>query len=500
MPKHLTLSKIFLFAMITFMVGIFLSNLIDFNKSDLNILLVICLFVFAIALIWHKYFIVKFIAIFSIVFILGVTYYGMFRNLTIPNNMPYNQDITFTGIVADEPQIQDTNYKLIFKIISVENHRYQNIINQKVLVTMPRYPEYKYGDELVVTGNLRKPEKIEEFDYGQYLSRYMIFAIIIHPTDVVYIKSNQGNRLYNVLFAIKDKFQNTINKILPEPLSALLSGLLLGTRQGIPEELMNVFNIDGITHIIAISGYNITIIVKIFERFSRSWSRKISFYSGIIGIILFTILTGASASVVRAAIISSMFLFAKQIGRRGTIYVAVVFTAFIMILQNPFILRFDIGFQLSFLAVIGLIFISPIFEKIFAKMPILFREPLSATLGAQFTTLPIIIMYFGRLSIIAPIANVLILPIIPVTMGIGFIAGLSGIMWLQLGRVIAWIAWIFLKYIIVVSQLLASVPYACVELQINKWPFILITYLVVFIIVRIMYKKFKISRSELSNY
>ena len=500
MPKTLTLSKIFVITIIIFVAGIFLANFINFSQYDFYVLLIVCICLLIIALAWHRYFPVKFVAILSAVFVLGVIYYGAFQNKVMPKNMPYNQNITFNGIVINEPQSKDTNCKLTIKIVSVEESKYQNVIGQRVLVTVPMYPEYKYGDELTITGNLIKPGKVQDFDYGQYLSRYMIFAIIIHPTNVEYIAGNKGDKLHNALFAIKNKFQDTINKILPEPLSSLLSGILLGSRQEIPSNLMDVFNIVGITHIIAISGYNITIIVKIFERFSKSWSRRLAFCSGITGIILFTIITGASASVVRAAIISSLFLFAKQLGRRGTISVAVVFTAFLMILQNPYILRFDVGFQLSFLAVIGLIFISPIFEKLFAKLPLIAREPLSATLGAQVTTMPIIIMNFGRLSLIAPLANMLILPVIPTTMGVGFLAGLAGIIWLPLGEIIGFIAWIFLKYIVVVAQMLANIPYASLQLKLNEWPYILIVYTIIFITVRIMYKKIKISRSELNNY
>lgn len=501
MPKFFTPSKIFLFMMIAFVVGIFLANFVTFSQEIFYILVAMDVLLIITALIWNKYFPVKFLAILSFVLILGVTYYGLFQNKVVPQNLPYNKDITFTSVVFEEPQTGDKNCKLTLKIVSVENNSEKNnLIGERILVTVPRYPEYRYGDELKISGKLEKPEKIQDFDYGEYLSRYLIFAIIIHPTNVQYIASGHGDWLHNILFAAKNKFQSTINQILPEPLSALLSGLLLGSRQGFPDNLMNAFNIVGITHIIAISGYNITIIVKTFERFSKSWSRNLAFFSGIIGILLFTILTGASASVVRAAVISSLFLFASMLGRRGTISVAVVFVAFLMILQNPFILRFDIGFQLSFLAVLGLIFISPIFEKLFGRFAEIFREPLAATLGAQLATIPIIIMNFSRISIIAPLANTLILPVVPTTMGVGFIAAVVGMISLSIGKIVAWIAWILLKYIIIVAELLARVPYASLDLKFDKWPIIMLIYIIIYIFVRIMYKKLKLTKSELNNY
>lgn len=498
-----TLSKIFLSLMIGFSVGIFLAELVDFDKSVYYILFGMMILLLMVSFFWRREIITKILAVSSIALVLGFSYYGWFQDKVMPHTLPYDQEISFTGIVIGEPDIREDKIKLTIKVKDINSEQGQevksikNLIGQKILINVPRYPEYHYGDKLKISGKLEKPGKIEKFDYGEYLSRYLVFSIITHPTNVECIGTGYGDWFHKILFTIKDRFENTVNQILPEPLAALLAGLLLGVRRNIPESLMNAFNATGTTHIIAISGYNVTIIVRAFERVTKHWSKNLAFILGISGVLLFTILTGASASVVRAAIMASLFLIARQIGRRGDISLALIFVGFLMVLINPFILRFDVGFQLSFLAVLGLIYISPIFDHLFKKINVLVREPLSATLGAQIATIPIILFNFERLSLISPIANVLILPFVPLAMFFGFLAGMIGMVWLWLGQITGWLAWLFLKYIIIIAEWLAKVPWASIEFKFDRWFYIIVYYIILYILVRIMYKRFQLSKSNL---
>ena len=501
--QNLTLSRVFMFALIVFITGIFLSEYVQFFNDTYYIILFSIFALALIAIFWVRFYIIKFTAIMLIIFFMATGYYGIFISKVVPRNLPYDQNVEFEGVIYREPDIRDRNIKLKIKVLEVSKvseasplgntqskkaFEYDTLSTKNILVTVPRYPEYNYGDRVKITGKLEKPEKIENFDYEKYLYPELIFALIKNPAKVELISHNNGSKIFEWIYKIKNKFIETINKILAEPFAALLSGILVGARRSIPENLMDIFNIVGITHIIAISGYNVTIVVKMFQSVSRHWSKLLAFILGIIGLASFVILTGASASVMRAAILASLFLIARQLGRKGDISVATIFVGFVMIIINPFILRYDISFQLSFLAVIGLIYVSPLFDKLLVKLDNFFRDPFSATLGAQVMTLPIIIVNFERLSLISPIANVLILPLVPLIMIIGFFSAVVGMIFLPLGQIFGWSVWLLLKYVIVISTFLSKIPFASLQIKLNNTFVMIILYIMIYLMV----KSFKI--------
>src|SRR3990167_8413063 len=327
--QNLTLSRVFMFALIVFITGIFLSEYVQFFNDTYYIILFSIFALAFIAIFWVRFYIIKFTAIMLIIFFMATGYYGIFISKVVPRNLPYDQNVEFEGVIYREPDIRDRNIKLKIKVLEVSKvseasplgntqskkaFEYDTLSTKNILVTVPRYPEYNYGDRVKITGKLEKPEKIENFDYEKYLYPELIFALIKNPAKVELISRNNGRKIFEWIYKIKNKFIETINKILAEPFAALLSGILVGARRSIPENLMDIFNIVGITHIIAISGYNVTIVVKMFQSVSRHWSKLLAFILGIIGLASFVILTGASASVMRAAILASLFLIARQLG------------------------------------------------------------------------------------------------------------------------------------------------------------------------------------------
>ncbi len=264
---------------------------------------------------------------------------------------------------------------------------------------------------------------------------------------------------------------------------------------------MNAFNTTGTTHIIAISGFNITIIVAALDSIRRRLflPKKASFIIIISGIFLFTILTGASASVIRAAVMGALVLIARQLGRQSQITSALLFTACVMIFLNPMILRFDVGFQLSFLSTLGLVYLSPLILSWFFWLPKISQEPLALTLSAQVLSLPIILYNFGRLSFISLLANVLILPIIPITMLLGFLSGILGVIYISLGQILGWFSWIFLSYTIFIVSNLAELPYASVNLENTNIIWFLIYYLLLILAI-IWYRKVKNKREKIEEF
>jgi competence protein ComEC len=348
-----------------------------------------------------------------------------------------------------------------------------------VLIVAPKFPQYQYGDILKISGKLEMP-------YPQdYYFKRGIRGEIKNPDKLEKVGSG-GNFIVKNIYKVGSAFETALTKILPEPYAAFQDGLILGTKINIPDSLMSEFNRTGTTHIVAVSGYNVTIIIMFISYLLMRFSRKISFFGSMFTIIVFVILTGAVASVLRAGILMALVIFAKFIGRRPYYPILILLVADAMLLFNPYALKNDISFQLSFLAFTGLIFFSPKIEQIkFIKdSPEGVKKAFSETMGAQIAVLPILLFNFGILSFVAPLANILILPVVPLSMFLGFLAGIGGLAWLELGRILGLVAWIPLKYIIAVENLLSKVPGAAVTLKIADWWWIPVYYLLIYVFFR----------------
>jgi competence protein ComEC len=335
----------------------------------------------------------------------------------------------------------------------------------KVLISLNKYPQYKYGDRVRLWGELQAPGEFNGFDYGAYLSRFGIYSVMYHPSVEV-LESGQGNLFWHGMSFLQGKFMERINRLFPEPHASFEAGLLVGARKGIPESLMEKFNITGLTHIIAISGYNITIIIVFVMWMLGGLPRMTGFAVACVAIVLFTLFVGASPAVVRASIMGILGLIALNYGRQNNIHLTILWSAALMVAWNPKILMHDVGFQLSFAAVMGLIYVAPHFEKFSKKLPQAFgvREAITMTLAAQVMALPIIVYNFERLSLIAPIANVLVIFAIPPAMLFGFVAVVLSFFFFPLAQVVAYMAWGILSYIIKIIEVTASIPYASINL------------------------------------
>lgn len=267
------------------------------------------------------------------------------------------------------------------------------------------------------------------------------------------------------LAAVKEAFREKIFNILPEPHSLLATSLLFGARENPSKELRLAFQRSGTSHIVAISGWNIAIIAQfLFTLFLwLTLPRGAAFWFTISSIILFAIMVGAEASVVRAAIMGSLLLFARRTGRLPSARNALLFAASLMLIWDPRLLARDIGFELSFLATLGMIYLMPYFEeRVFTKLPsaLAFRETLAATLSAQIFVLPILLVRFNTFSLVSLPANIAILPFIPITMLAVFLSSLLGFLsWLS-SYFVGLIAWVLLSYELFAVRLFASFSWA----------------------------------------
>lgn len=257
-----------------------------------------------------------------------------------------------------------------------------------------------------------------------------------------------------------------IENILPQPESGVFSAMVLGFEDDISAELKNAFNVTGTRHILAISGMNITIISGMLMSlglFFGLWRRQ-AFWLAIIGIIIFILLVGSPASAVRAGLMGGLALWAKNQGRLVLAWQPVVVAAFLMVFLKPTLLVFDIGFQLSFLAVIGLIFFNNFWLRIFNFVPIkIVRELLALSMAVQVTTWPITLYNFGTFSAISPIANIFVVPLLTPIMFLGL--GFTAVFWSNiLAQAFLWPAWLILKVDLYLVNFFAAIPWANLNL------------------------------------
>ncbi len=406
---------------------------------------------------------------------------------------------SFSGTVeiVKEPAVS-VRYQ---KIIVVPQSRLStgpknNLEKEHILINTPAYPSYNYGDILKVDCTLKIPENIsEDFDYKMYLAKENIFYECKGP-KLEKTDSGGGSRIYGTLIAIKNKFNQKISTLIPAPQSGLMSGLILGGDNFLSKEYQEAFSKTGTTHIVAVSGYNVAIIAEylmILGIFLGLW-RKQAFWFAAVGIILFVVITGLAASAVRAGVMGILLIWAMKNGRLANSQNAIIFAAVAMLIANPLLLGWDIGFQLSFLATLGIIYLYPIFQEHLVKKQKAFgmAEILFLTLSAQIFVLPVILYNFGRLSIISPLANLLVLPIIPLTMLLGFSAAAAGIISGTFGQIMAWLAYLPLRYETEVIRYLAGFRYSSVEFGFPWWG-AAVWYVVLFILLCRKEKRFILS-------
>lgn len=416
------------------------------------IYLLICLFL--VVLIFYRY---------------GVVL-GDLENSELNQYNDSSGDITLIGRIVKEPDIRENSTKLTIKTEQ-----------GKILVTVNRYLDYQYNDEVKITGLLETPVSFEDFDYRQYLLKDGIISVSYNPrVELVHRKTS----LYGFILNFKDKVRGVIKSNLSPPQSEILGAMILGDKNQMSLELKEKLNVAGVRHIAAISGLHILILSSIIMSLLLAlgmW-RNQAFYLSVTLIFLFIAMIGFQPSAVRAGIMGGLFLFANKIGRTSTSARSIIIAGGIMLVINPLLLFYDVGFQLSFLASFGIIYLSSFFNRLFRVVPSNLRNILVPTFSAYAFTLPILIYSFGQISLIGPLANILIIPIIYLTMIFGLAFALVGLIIPFLAQLLVFPVWVLLSYIVSVVDLL-SFDGGAKTIDNIHWYWLLLFYLFLFILV-----------------
>jgi competence protein ComEC len=380
------------------------------------------------------------------------------------------------GTVVDDPRPREDRVQLVIGelVVGVEGRPVR--LRDRLLVWMPPGIEVGSGDRLRVRTEVELAEDFDGFAYRDYLARQGIGAIA-RAREAEVVADARGPAA--VLAGLRASLLDGLNSIVPEPEAALGAGILLGVRASIAPEINDSFATAGLTHVVAISGWNIAIVAGLVAAMARPLERRpggrwTSATVAVATVALYVVLTGASPSVVRAALMAGCMLVARLGGSRAHAASALELAALLMLLVAPAVL-WDVGFQLSLLATAGLIWFGASVERRLPGWPGWIREPIALTLAAQITTLPVILVNFERLSLVAPVANVLVVPFVPMAMLFSAVASVAalidGVVHVPLvGDAATWLAggtaWVVLRLIVTLGTAVAALPYAAVDVTV----------------------------------
>jgi len=486
----MTSSKILFFLSISFIIGIFLESLVKIPQFILWIFLFLAILTILVSFLIRgnsfgirKYSLVAGFCI--LLFIIGILRFQISEfNVANDKLSQFNGkgQVVLEGIISGEPDVRENSQKLTVEVG-----------NSRILVTTNKYPEYVYLDSIKLTGELEEPMVFEDFNYKNYLLKDHIHSVMNFSKIEFYGKSkgNLMQKIYSEILWFKGGLRQSIqNSFLPSQ-SSVLQGIILGDKSAISQDIKDKFKFVGLSHTIAVSGMHVAVLSSIIMSFLLLlglW-RGQAFWGAAIFICIYIVLVGIPASAVRAGIMGVIYLSSQALGRQAVGARIIVLVAVLMLLANPLLLFYDIGFQLSFLAVSGLIYFEPVFrsfikfltkkllnKKIEGKYENAFTM-FTVTISAQIFTLPIIIYNFGIVSVVSPITNILVVPIIYYVMFFGFLSSLVGMVWGSLGWILSLPCYFLMTYFLWVVDIFAK-PWAYKNVSGVSWIWLPASYLI----------------------
>jgi len=441
--------------------------------------------------------------------------------------------VQMEGLVADDPDPTDRAVGLKIEASKIRVDDSWKDVNGSVLVYAPQFPSsdffsqnpsrdppyYRYGDVVHIEGELKTPQKLDDFDWQAYLANRGIHSVMSRPETVILVDYGKGFAPRYWLSQLRERMSEALASALHEPQGALAQAIVLGERSSLPDELRESFARTGTSHMIAISGLHIAIAGGIALALGASLFGRVRPYYFILAMVAiwgYALLTGLHAPALRAAIMVSLWLFGDHIGRPRSAMTSLLFAAAIMVGISPSILS-DVSFQMSFTAMAGLMLLTPRFQSLGSR---LFRvddegksarrfvvDSVAVTLGAVIATLPIIAFYFDQISIVVLLANMVALPALPFVIGSSAVVAVIGMGLPAVANVIGWVAWLFMSYMIETIEFFASWPFASVGVEVGAafvWVYYAVLGLVLVVIsnrqrLASLVKKLKIPLVEAPN-
>jgi competence protein ComEC len=395
--------------------------------------------------------------------------------------------VTLVGTVSDEPDVREKNILVPIEVHQLFMESTSIPVDAKILAQAPPYTLVSYGDTVRVEGTLRESRAFDTaegrvFDYPKYLA---VSGVTFQLTNahIEIAGENESNFAKASAIALKHLYLAGLVQALPEPHAGLAGGITVGDKRSIGPELSEDFRRVSLVHILVLSGYNITIVITAIARMFSWLPRSVDFgISGVV-VLFFVLMTGGAASAMRAGAMALLAMYARVSGRTFLAVRALGVVALAMVLWNPYTLGFDPSFQLSVLATLGLITLTPILTRYLSWITEKFalREIAASTLGTQIAVLPLLLYQNGVLSLVALPANLFALVPIPLAMLLSFIAAIGGLIGGALAPIVGFPAYIILTYVIGVAKFFAALPFAAVTIPPFSIIWMFIIYALMFV-------------------
>jgi competence protein ComEC len=429
---------------LAFLIGLSLGSLV----ISLNLIGCACILVFPLLL---TIFIIKknVLVLVSVCFCLGILRILIDIPISGPGDIVFYSRIMdvveVTGCVSGDPVYWINGARLILDVNRIRIDGREMVVHGKIVLFTNPFDVFEYGSVLSVRGRLINKE----------------INVFVYNPEIRVLQPAEGN-VYSLIIGLRKFLMNMINTYIPQPASALVSGMLIGISDALPTDVQNVFRTLGLTHVLAVSGYNVALLIDLsfllFARYRMSWR---VFFSGAF-LVFFIVLTGMSSSVLRAGLMGVFMLLAKFRGRHVNPIAALCFSGVVLSLFNPRIMNFDISFQLSFFATLGLIVFANKWNERFKTHPVF--ESFVVTSAAQVFTIPIILYNFGSFSLLCLVANFIVAPFIPLTMLLGFLCVAIGLFIPPIASVAGFICWVMVQVYLLPLGFLAKLPFALMQI------------------------------------
>lgn len=390
-------------------------------------------------------------------------FYGQYRTSSIfyQDILPqfYDEKIELTGWVKNFPDMREKNNRVFLQVTKINGSResFEGIDLGTILFIYPPEKEIDYGDEVKVSGKLQKPRNFDGFDYSQYLKRFGVRTILKTPNKMeILSRGENGHKVILLAKRFRNFLAKNLSQALPTPHDQIAMGILLGVKKELPEDVSQNFKNSGLTHILVVSGFNVTVLMVFCAIVLKRFGRRIIFVGSSITLLFFCLMVGGDPPVLRATIFGAIVGWAIVSGKISDSRNLLYLTAVILAIISPQMVQRDVGFFLSFFATFGIILFLPIFQEKFVFLPerFEFRSIVSVIVAAQLSVFPILGLYFGSFPFMGFLANILIEPLIPLAMGFSFLTTIFyPILGVDLIQVLAYPAKIILSVILFLADL-----------------------------------------------
>jgi ComEC/Rec2-related protein len=456
--------KSFRLAVVLFLFGLFVSPILGLNGYFIEVLF-ISLLLLGSGIFWKEARII-FVSILFLGLSWGVSA-DFFASSEIFLPTLDKETVVLEGAVVSFPEFKKKDQRMFLQVDQIcknsalpdeSSHKILNTINkedckvvdEKILLVVPLSESVDYGQQLRLVGKLTKPRSFRDFDYAQYLERFGVQMILRKPSSIELLSNTGGNLVIRTAKKLRNYFEFQLQRVLSEPHSTLVMGILLGVKKELPTDLKQDFRIAGLQHVLVVSGSNVSFVVLAITLLCASLGRWASFCISVMAVGFFVLMTGADPPVIRAALMGGTVALAAAMGRLSDGTNLLLFSALIIGVFAPQMVQADLGFLLSFSATLGIIILTPIFSRLLdilsqrfidlfpvnsaleidvgSNFPFLkkFRLILAVLLAAQIGVFPVLTLFFHEFSLWTFPANILVEPLIPLIMIFGLISIVSG--------------------------------------------------------------------------